>query len=177
LFLEIPKPQQISDPDFLVSQLVDLLYTVQTVAADLRRGEHIPKMQNNIGRKSTLRKLRQLRSKDGGEGGEGGGCWIPCRAGPRGARPIAGFCTTALNLSRIEFGEFGSGIAKTTRWARSKFLQIYNLPLYQLRHTSLVVDCSLDTALTILYSVLYYTILYYTILYYTILYYTILYYT
>jgi hypothetical protein len=45
-----------------------LMYTVQTVAADLRRGEHIPKMQNNIGRKSMLCVLRQLRSKDGGRG-------------------------------------------------------------------------------------------------------------
>ncbi len=34
------------------------LYTVQTVAADLRQGEHIPKMQNNIGRKSMLCVLR-----------------------------------------------------------------------------------------------------------------------
>ncbi len=48
-------------------------YTVQTVAADLRQGEHIPKMQNNIGRKSMLRVLRQLKSKDGGGG---------CRAAP-----------------------------------------------------------------------------------------------
>ena len=36
------------------------------MAADLRRGEHIPKMQNNIGRESQLHVLRQLRSKDGG---------------------------------------------------------------------------------------------------------------
>jgi hypothetical protein len=55
-----------------------LLYTVRTVAGDLHRGEHIPKMQNNIGRKSMLRVLRQLRSKDGG----GGGGWVPYRAGP-----------------------------------------------------------------------------------------------
>jgi hypothetical protein len=34
-------------------------HTVRTVAADLRQGEHIPKMQNNIGRKSMLRVLRQ----------------------------------------------------------------------------------------------------------------------
>ncbi len=54
------------------------LHTVRTVAADLRRGEHIPKMQNNIGRKSALRVLRQQRSKDGGEGG--GGFWMPYRA-------------------------------------------------------------------------------------------------
>jgi hypothetical protein len=52
-------------------------HTVRTVAADLRRGEHIPKMQNNIGRKRTLRVLRQQRSKDG----ERGGCWMPYRAG------------------------------------------------------------------------------------------------
>jgi hypothetical protein len=39
--------------------------TVRTVAADLRQGEHIQKMQNNIGRKSTLRVLRQPRSKGG----------------------------------------------------------------------------------------------------------------
>jgi hypothetical protein len=56
-------------------------HTVQTVAADLRRGEHIPKMQNNIGRKSKLRVLRQRRSKYGG----GGGCWMPYRAVPRRA--------------------------------------------------------------------------------------------
>jgi len=57
-------------------------YTVRTVAADLRRGEHIPKMQNNIGHKSTLRVLRQLRSKDGGEAG----CrTVPCHAVPRRA--------------------------------------------------------------------------------------------
>jgi hypothetical protein len=46
------------------------IHTVRTVAADLRRGEHIPKMQNNIGRKSMLRVLRRLRSKTGG----GAGC-------------------------------------------------------------------------------------------------------
>ena len=56
------------------------------MAADLRRGEHIPKMQTNIGRKSMLRVLRQLKSKDGA----GGGGWVPyrtvpCRAGPRRA--------------------------------------------------------------------------------------------
>ncbi len=89
------------------------MYTVRTVAADLRRGEHIPKMQNNIGRKSMLRVLRQLRSKDGG----GAGCRtdaLPCRATPRGAQPGAAFSTTAVNLRQIEFGEFGSGSAKNT---------------------------------------------------------------
>ena len=80
------------------------------MAADLRRGEHIPKMQNNIGRKSPLRVLRQLRSKDGGEAG----CrTVPChavprRAAPRGARPVAGLCTTAVDLRWIGFGS-GSG--------------------------------------------------------------------
>ena len=58
------------------------MYTVRTVAADLRRGEHIPKMQNNIGRKSMLRVLRQLKSKDGAGGGLGA---VPYRAGPRRA--------------------------------------------------------------------------------------------
>ncbi len=82
-----------------------------------------------------------------------------------------------MNLGQIKFGEFGSGSAKNTGWVRTDFLQIFNLPLYQLRHTSLVEDNILDTTFTILYSILYYTILYYTILYYTILYYTILYYT
>ncbi len=48
-------------------------YTVQTVAADLRRGEHIP----------------------------GGGRLdaVPCRAVPRGAWPGPAFCTTAVDLS------------------------------------------------------------------------------
>jgi hypothetical protein len=71
------------------------LYTVQTVAADLSRGEHIPKMQNNIGRKSKLRVLRQPRSKY-----RGGGVLyaVPCHAALRSARPGAGFCTTALDL-------------------------------------------------------------------------------
>jgi hypothetical protein len=83
-----------------------LSYTVRTEAADLRRGEHIPKMQNNIGHKSTLLVLRQLRSKDGGG-------WVPyravpCRAAPRGARPVAGLCTTAVDLRWIGFGG-GSG--------------------------------------------------------------------
>jgi hypothetical protein len=85
--------------------LKPLAYTVRTVAADLRRGEHIPKMQNNIDRKSMLRVLRQLRSKD--RGGRGAGGAVPCRATPRGARP-------------------------------GDFLQISNLPLYQLRHTFLM---------------------------------------
>ncbi len=55
-----------------------------------------------------LRVLRQLRSKDGGGGR------VPCRATPRGAWPGAAFCTTAVNLRQIEFGEFGSGSAKNT---------------------------------------------------------------
>jgi hypothetical protein len=89
-------------------------YTVRTVAADLRRGEHIPKMQNNIGRKSMLRVLRQLRSKDGGGGGWVPYRAVPCRSTPRGARPGAAFSTTAVNLRRMEFGKFGSGSAKNT---------------------------------------------------------------
>ena len=63
-----------------ISRGILYVYTVRTVAADLRRGEHIPKMQNNIGRKSMLRVLRQLRSKDGAGGG-----WVLYRAGPRRA--------------------------------------------------------------------------------------------
>jgi hypothetical protein len=61
-------------------------YTVQTLAADLRQGEHIPKMQNDIGHKSKLRKLRQ---RGGKEAGGGAGCQavpchdVTCRAGPR----------------------------------------------------------------------------------------------
>jgi hypothetical protein len=67
-------------------------HTVRTVAADLRRGEHIPKMQNNIGRKSMLRVLRQLKSKDGAGGGAG--CrTVPCRAVPgQAARRSAWRC-------------------------------------------------------------------------------------
>ncbi len=61
------------------------MYTVQTVAADLRQGEHIPKMQNDIGHKSKLRMLRQRGGKEAGEGG-GAGCHaVPCHAGPRRA--------------------------------------------------------------------------------------------
>ncbi len=94
----------ISVRDLYISRigLPILLHAVRTVAADLHRGEHIPKMQNNIGRKSMLRVLRQLRSKD--EGGGGTGCRtvpyraVPCRATPRGARPGAAFSTTAVNL-------------------------------------------------------------------------------
>ena len=92
-----------------------LSYTVQTVAADLRQGEHIPKMQNDIGHKSKLRMLRQRGGKE-----VGGGRWlpcrtVPCRATPRGARPGAAFCITALNLGQIKIGEFGSGSAKNTK--------------------------------------------------------------
>jgi hypothetical protein len=164
-----------------------MIRTVQTVAADLRQGEHIPKMQNDIGHKS---KLRMLRQRGGKEAGGGALAAMPYRAVPghaarRGARPGAAFCKTAVNLSQIEFGEFGSSIAKNTRWDRTDFLQIFNLPLYQLRHTSLMNNYNFDTTFsirTVYYTILYYTILNYTILYYTMLYdtipyYTILYYT
>jgi hypothetical protein len=53
---------------FLTFNPVSNSCTVRTVAADLRQGEQIPKMQNDIGRKSTLRVLRQPRSKGGGGG-------------------------------------------------------------------------------------------------------------
>ncbi len=83
------------------------------------------------------------------------------------------------NCREFTFGEFGSGITKNTRRARSTFLQDCNPVLYHLRHTFLVIVSVLNTRFPILvyYTILYYTILYYTILYYTILYYTILYYT
>ncbi len=47
------------------------------MAADLRQGEHIPKMQNDIGHKSKLRMLRQRGGKEAG-----GGPWLPCRTVP-----------------------------------------------------------------------------------------------
>ncbi len=75
---------------FLTSLDFWINYTVRTVAADLRQGEHIPKMQNNIDRKSTLRVLRQPRSKGGGGAG--------CHTVPWGARPGAGFCRAAVDL-------------------------------------------------------------------------------
>ncbi len=133
--------------------------TVQTVAADLRQGEHIPKMQNDIGHKS---KLRMLRQRGGKEAGGGVRCTVPCRtvpcrATPRGAQPGAAFCITAVNLSQIEFGEFGSGSVKSTGRVQTDFLQISNLPLYQLRHTSLVHDDILDTTFTT-FTILYYTV-------------------
>jgi hypothetical protein len=64
-----------------------------------------------------LRVLRQLKSKDGAGVGLGGVPYraVPCRATPRGVRPGAAFPTTAVNLSQIEFGDFGSGRAKNTR--------------------------------------------------------------
>jgi hypothetical protein len=97
---------------FRNSKVYPGFHTVQTVAADLRQGEHIPKMQNNIGCKSMLPVLHQLRSKDRGGGA---GCVLcramPCRATPRGSRPGAAFSTTAVNLRQIEFGR---GSAKNT---------------------------------------------------------------
>jgi hypothetical protein len=139
------------------------IHTVQTVAADLRQGEHIPKMQNDIGHKSKLRVLRQRGGKEGG----GAGCHVvPCRAVtsravPGHAAPGVAFCTTAVNLRPIEFG---SGIAKNTRWARTTFLQDCNPVLYHPRHTYLMKISILNTTFPIQYSVLCYTILYYTIL-------------
>ncbi len=51
-----PHDSGVLERNFLRSKLD---YTVRTVAADLRQEEHIPKMQNNVGRKSTLCVLRQ----------------------------------------------------------------------------------------------------------------------
>ncbi len=60
-----------------------MVFTVQTVAADLRQGEYIPKMQNDIGHKS---KLRMLRQRGGKQAVGCAGCHAaPCRAGPRHA--------------------------------------------------------------------------------------------
>jgi hypothetical protein len=92
---------------------------------------------------------------------------MPCRATPRGARSDDTFSTTAVNLRQIEFGEFGSGSAKNTRWARTTFLRNCNTILYQLRHAYLMINLFLTQ--TFLYCTEYYTIPYYTILYYTIL--------
>jgi hypothetical protein len=117
--------------------------TVQTVAADLRRGEHIPKMQNNIGRESQLHVLRQLRSKDGGVLDA-----VPCRAVPRGARPGAAFCTTAVDLSCRSKSAASS---KNTVVARTYFLRNSNLSLYQLRHAFLAIKIILGTSFNILY--------------------------
>ncbi len=41
---------------------IEVIYTVRTVAADLRQGEHIPNMQNDIGCKSTICMFRHPRS-------------------------------------------------------------------------------------------------------------------
>jgi hypothetical protein len=73
-------------PSLLLFNIVYRLeiHTVQTVAADLRQGEHIPKMQNDISHKSKLRMLRQRGGKEAG----GAGCQavprrdVTCRAGP-----------------------------------------------------------------------------------------------
>ncbi len=84
-----------------------------------------------------LRVLRQLRSKEGG--GWVPYCAVPCRATPRGAPPGAAYCTTAVNLRQIEFGEFSSGSGKNTGWARTIFLRNCYPILYQLRHTYLMI--------------------------------------
>jgi hypothetical protein len=80
---------------FLTYNPVSNSCTVRTVAAYLRQGEHIPKMQNDIGRKSTLRVLRQPRSKEG-------------------ARPSAGFCSAAVNLRFTPDRILNSGSGKNT---------------------------------------------------------------
>ncbi len=86
--------------------------------------------------------------------GGGGGCWIsvldavPCCAVPRGARPGAAFCTTAVDLS---CRSKSAASCKNTINARTSFLQGSNLPLYQLRHAYLVLLISLGTIFYILY--------------------------
>ncbi len=131
------------------------------MAADLRRGEHIPKMQNNIGRKSMY-------------------CAVPCRAMPRGAPPGAAFCTFAqLPWIYARLNSTNSAAAKTPGGLEPPSLG--TVIQYSTNCTTLTLwKFIFDTSFVILYSVLYYSILYYTILYYTILYYiyyTILYYT
>ncbi len=158
---------------------VYILYvpTVRTVATDLRRGEHIPKMQNNIGRKNMLRVLRQPRSKYGGGGVLDA---VPCCATRRlSGRWVLHNCRK-FTLDRIQQRQkhhdwleptsFRSLISYSTNCATLTLLITYSW--LNLKYT---VQC------TILYytncTILYYTLWYNTILYYTILYYTILYYT
>ncbi len=69
------------------------IYTVQTVAADLRQGEHIPKMQNDIGHKS---KLRMLRQRGGKEAGGGALAAMPYRAVT--SRAVPGHAALGLAL-------------------------------------------------------------------------------
>ncbi len=129
------------------------------MAADLRRGEHIPKMQNNIGCKSMHRVLRQLRSKDGGGGGVAG-----CRTVPGHAARCSAWCCVlhnCLEFTPDQIRQIRQRQRQKPQWAQTDFLQVSNLPLYQLRHTSHVNNFILDTIFTILYSLLYYTILYY----------------
>ncbi len=133
------------------------------MAADLRQGEHIPKMQNDIGRKSKLRVLRQRRSKEGG-----GGCWFPCRTMPccavpgRAARGSARRCVLdscrkfKLNRKAVS--------GKNNRCARTFHLRDCILVLYQLRHTSLMNNFIFYKTCTILYNVLY-NIIIFSILY------------
>jgi hypothetical protein len=106
-----------------------LRYTVRTVAADLRRGGHIPKMQNNIGRRSMLRVLRQLRSKDGGGWGGAGCRTVPCRATPRSAWRCVLHNCRRFTLDRLLRQQQKHHVLRTS------FLRIYILLLYQLRHT------------------------------------------
>ncbi len=88
---------------FLTYNPVSNSCTVRTVAADLRQGEHIPKMQNDIGRKSTLRVLRQPKRGGGGLG------TVAC-----GAQPSAGFCTAAVDLRFTLDRILNSGSGKKT---------------------------------------------------------------
>ena len=128
------------------SKTMNFSCTVQTVAADLRQGEHIPKMQNDIGHKSKLRKLRQRGGKEAGGGGAG--CHaVPCRAGPRCA--ALGLALRSPQLpwiyARSNTANSAAAAPKTPRWARTDFLQISYLPLYQLRHAYLMEITFLDT--------------------------------
>ncbi len=149
------------------------------MAADLRRGEHIPKMQNNIGRKSMLCVLRQLRRKDGGGLGA-----VLCRHAVPGHAARRAVWRYVLHNCR-EFTpdrirqirqrqrqkhRVGSNHLPTVLYSNT-LPTAPRLPDDNLFLTQIFIYC------TEYYTILYYTILYYTILYYTILYYTILYYT
>ncbi len=163
------------------------LHTVQTVAADLRQGEHIPKMQNDIGHKS---KLRMLRQRGGKEAGGGGGRWLPCRTVPCRdvtcrARPRRAVRRSAWRCVLHNCREFKPD---RTRRIRQRQRQKHHGELEPTSFRSLICHSTNCATLPLwiivfltqpsLYCTVYYTILYYTILYYAILYYyTILYYT
>ncbi len=149
-------------------------HTVRTVAADLRHGEPISKMQNNIGRKSTLRVLRQRRSKDGRGAMLDDVPYrsVPCRAARRLARRWVMQSCHRFKLDWIlrRRQKHHDGLEPTSFWTTTWYstncatLTLWNI--YSWHNPHYTVQCT----------ILYYTILYYMIRCYTILYYTKLYY-